>query len=135
MHNHVRPRLASHTPQAHARHGRVAQPVGDGHQPLHGGPGGPAQSPGTVVINELHYNPDMPTEQVEFIELYNAGSTAVDLSGWALEDAVDYFSRIKRCFSPTRTSSWPKIRPSFGASSASSLSVRTAANCPAAARR
>ena len=50
-----------------------------------------AQSPATVVINELHYNPDMPTEQVEFIELYNAGSTAVDLSGWALEDAVDYF--------------------------------------------
>jgi hypothetical protein len=34
-----------------------------------------------VVINEIHYNPDVDTELVEFIELYNPGSAAVDLSG------------------------------------------------------
>ena len=43
-----------------------------------------------VVINEIHYDPDIDTEQVEFIELYNAGSDAKDLSGWRLDNAVDY---------------------------------------------
>ena len=43
-----------------------------------------------VVINEIHYDPDIDTEQVEFIELYNAGSEAVNLSGWRIDDAVDY---------------------------------------------
>ncbi len=43
-----------------------------------------------VVINEIHYHPDKNTEPVEFIELYNAGGVAVDLSGWILEDAVEY---------------------------------------------
>jgi hypothetical protein len=43
-----------------------------------------------IVINEIHYDPDVKTELVEFIELYNTGSTPVDLSGWAFTDAVDY---------------------------------------------
>src|SRR5438105_8074026 len=47
-------------------------------------------SQAAVVINEIHYNPDIKTEQVEFIELYNTDATAVDLSGWAFTDAVDY---------------------------------------------
>ncbi|GAG46426.1 unnamed protein product, partial [marine sediment metagenome] len=25
----------------------------------------------SVVINEIHYDPDVKTEQVEFVELYN----------------------------------------------------------------
>jgi predicted extracellular nuclease len=45
---------------------------------------------GQVVINEIHHNPDVNTQHYEFIELYNAGSTAVDLSGWSLEEAVMY---------------------------------------------
>lgn len=43
----------------------------------------PAAAAGAgVVINELNYNPvdDIPTS--EFIELHNAGGSAVDLSGW-----------------------------------------------------
>ncbi|MHC4676408.1 MAG: lamin tail domain-containing protein, partial [Planctomycetota bacterium] len=40
----------------------------------------------SVVINEIHYDPDVKTEQVEFVELYNAGDKGVDLSGW-------YFSK------------------------------------------
>lgn len=48
-------------------------------------------TPPSVIINELHYKPDVETEQVEFIELYNPGNNPIDLSGWALEDAVDYF--------------------------------------------
>jgi hypothetical protein len=43
-----------------------------------------------VVINEFHYNPDNPTELVEFIELHNTGPAAVDLSDWRIDEAVDF---------------------------------------------
>jgi hypothetical protein len=39
---------------------------------------------GDIVINELHYNPDVKTEPVEFVELYNAGAAPVNLQGWTL---------------------------------------------------
>lgn len=43
-----------------------------------------------VVINEIHYDPDVNTEQVEFLELLNQGESAVDLSNWRIDEAVDY---------------------------------------------
>lgn len=43
-----------------------------------------------VVINEFHYDPDLATEQVEFIELYNDSAASVDLTGWRIDSAVDY---------------------------------------------
>lgn len=43
-----------------------------------------------VVINEFHYDPDDPTEQVEFVELHNTGAAAVDLAGWRIDEAVDF---------------------------------------------
>lgn len=43
-----------------------------------------------IVINEIHYNPDLAYQLVEFIELYNAGDEAVDLSGWYFSDGVSY---------------------------------------------
>ena len=45
-------------------------------------PGSPTEAP-QIVINELHYNP--LDENAEFIELYNAGSVSVDLSGWTID--------------------------------------------------
>jgi hypothetical protein len=45
---------------------------------------------GAVVINEIHHNPDVKTELVEFIELHNTGASAVSLAGWALSDGVAY---------------------------------------------
>ncbi|MHC4498523.1 MAG: lamin tail domain-containing protein, partial [Planctomycetota bacterium] len=39
-----------------------------------------------VVINEIHTDPDIKTEQVEFVELYNPGDKVIDMNGW-------YFSR------------------------------------------
>ena len=45
---------------------------------------------GAVIINELHTDPDVKTELVEFVELYNAGAEAVDLSGWSLTEGVFY---------------------------------------------
>ena len=43
-----------------------------------------------IVINEIHYHPDNNTEQVEFIELYNAGTVSINLNGWYFEGAVGY---------------------------------------------
>jgi len=43
-----------------------------------------------VVINEIHANPDVKTEFVEFIELHNAGNAPVNLSGWQLAEAVQF---------------------------------------------
>ena len=43
-----------------------------------------------VVINELHYDPALKTEPVEFIELYNTGPNTIDLSGWRFSAGVDF---------------------------------------------
>ena len=43
-----------------------------------------------VVINEINYDPADPTKALEFVELFNAGATAVNLSGWRMENAVDF---------------------------------------------
>jgi hypothetical protein len=43
----------------------------------------------SVVINEIHYNPPEDRDG-EFIELYNRGGAAVDLSGFAFDNGVDY---------------------------------------------
>lgn len=43
-----------------------------------------------IVINEIHYDPDVKTEHVEFIELFNAGSNTVNLTGWQLSGAVTF---------------------------------------------
>lgn len=51
---------------------------------------GAANQRAEVVINEIHYDPDVKTERVEFIELFNPGSAAVDLSGAAFSRGVDY---------------------------------------------
>ncbi|MBN8248595.1 MAG: lamin tail domain-containing protein, partial [Verrucomicrobia bacterium] len=43
-----------------------------------------------IVINEIHHSPDVKQERVEFVELFNAGREAADLSGWAFDAGVDY---------------------------------------------
>jgi hypothetical protein len=43
-----------------------------------------------IVINELHVNPDVKTELVEFIELYNNSRNDVDLSGWSFTNGVSF---------------------------------------------
>src|SRR6266516_108273 len=43
-----------------------------------------------IVINEIHYNPDVKTEPVEFIELLNAGSNTVDLAGWYFSNGIQF---------------------------------------------
>jgi len=43
-----------------------------------------------VVINEIHYNPDLSEELVEFVELCNLSSKSIDLSGWELTGGIRY---------------------------------------------
>jgi len=57
-----------------------------------------------VVINEIHYHPveleafnsagapllDLTDDVHEFIEIYNAGASIVDISGWKLTDGVSF---------------------------------------------
>ena len=43
-----------------------------------------------IVISEIHSNPDINNELVEFVELYNRGDAPVDLSGWRFTDGVDF---------------------------------------------
>ena len=43
-----------------------------------------------VVINEIHYNPNGETSAEEFIELFNTGENAIDVSGWMISDAVEF---------------------------------------------
>ncbi len=42
-----------------------------------------------IVINELHVDPDVETELVEFIELHNPGDVPVDLSGWRIDSGIE----------------------------------------------
>lgn len=49
-----------------------------------------AESPPAIVINEVHYDPIDPTRFEEFIELFNPGTTDVNLSGWRIASGVDY---------------------------------------------
>ena len=43
-----------------------------------------------VVINEIHYHPSNGENTGGFIELFNNGASAVDLSGWAINDGVNF---------------------------------------------
>ncbi len=44
----------------------------------------------SVVINEIHYAPDVKQEHVGFVELYNSGPAAVSLAGWYFSNGIDY---------------------------------------------
>ncbi len=42
-----------------------------------------------VVINEIHYNP-VESPNHEFVEIFNPGAQAVDLSGWRLRSGIEF---------------------------------------------
>ncbi|MCZ6794716.1 MAG: lamin tail domain-containing protein [Planctomycetota bacterium] len=47
-------------------------------------------SAGTVVINEVHYDPPDRTVPEEFVELHNAGDREVDVSGWFFSAGLSF---------------------------------------------
>lgn len=44
----------------------------------------------TVVINEIMYNPISGDNDDEYVELYNASGSAIDLGDWRLEDGITF---------------------------------------------
>jgi CotH kinase protein/Lamin Tail Domain len=43
-----------------------------------------------IIINEIHCNPDMAVELVEFVELHNSLDVPVNISGWSFCDGISY---------------------------------------------
>ncbi|MFH1755496.1 MAG: lamin tail domain-containing protein, partial [Candidatus Latescibacterota bacterium] len=44
----------------------------------------------SVVINEIHYDPDVKTELIEFVELHNTAAEDIDLAGWFFRSGISY---------------------------------------------
>ncbi|MEI7730395.1 MAG: lamin tail domain-containing protein [Verrucomicrobiota bacterium] len=44
----------------------------------------------SIVINEIMYKPISGNSDDQYVELYNRGSTAVNLSGWQLTDGISF---------------------------------------------
>jgi hypothetical protein len=49
----------------------------------------PSSNQADIVINEIMYNADATQESDDWIELYNPGSSSVNLAGWVLKDEDD----------------------------------------------
>lgn len=47
-----------------------------------------AGTPGSVIINELMYNPGTGNQLDEYLELYNTTGSPIDISGWSFSDGV-----------------------------------------------
>jgi hypothetical protein len=45
---------------------------------------------GPIVINEIMYNPPLPDEQSEYVELHNISAGTVNLGGWRFTDGIDF---------------------------------------------
>jgi len=56
---------------------------------LRGGTPSATAQASQIVINELMYHPTTETDD-EWLELHNSGGSAVDLSGWAFTDGIEY---------------------------------------------
>jgi len=52
--------------------------------------GGASASQFDVIINEVCYNPFTGDDRDEFVELYNRGPSAVDLSGWSFTEGISF---------------------------------------------
>jgi len=50
----------------------------------------PSPADSQIVINEIQYHPASDDHGEEYVELYNAGATTVDLSGWRFSDGIQY---------------------------------------------
>lgn len=55
-----------------------------------------------VIITEIMYHPQSEDPRDEFIEIYNAEPTAVDLSGWKFSDGVDFTFPLGKTLGPNQ---------------------------------
>ncbi len=47
-------------------------------------------APARAVLNEIMYDPADDRDDLQFVELFNPGTTAADLSGWSLTNGVEF---------------------------------------------
>ena len=81
----------------------------------------PVVASAQVYINEILPNPTGTDTGTERVEIYNAGPAAVDLTGWAIDDAVTIGATgTRRAFPRTWTRRARRARSSGPASFASS---------------
>lgn len=59
-----------------------------------------AGSPGSVIINEIMYNPGSGNQNDEFLELYNTTNGNIDLSGWCFSEGITLITNYSNpsCF-------------------------------------
>ena len=55
---------------------------------------------GDVVFNEIMYKPISGNDDDQYVELYNQGATAVDLSGWGFVAGVNYTFPVNTIIAP-----------------------------------
>ena len=65
-------------------------------------PGAPNSGPyhSDIVINEVMFDPISGNAEDEYIELYNRGTNAVDVSGWQLKSDVDFTIPLHTVIAP-----------------------------------
>ena len=58
-----------------------------------------APEPGELLISEIHYNPD-GSDEFEFIELYNASDSVLDLSSLKISEGVEFLFPARSYLNP-----------------------------------
>src|SRR6266576_3259382 len=53
-----------------------------------------------VIINEIMYHPPLDLDELQYVELFNRGETAVDLSKWSLGKKIKFEFPNKTQLSP-----------------------------------
>jgi hypothetical protein len=76
-------------------------------------PGNQSASP-DIVINEIQHSPTAGNT-AEFVELYNPGSVAIDLSGWKLAGGIDLIVQPGTVILPGSTMTFASNDPGFRA--------------------
>ena len=52
--------------------------------------GADAPAPPPMVINEIMYHPDDDRDDLQFVELFNPGADALDVSGWSFTKGIEF---------------------------------------------
>ncbi len=66
-----------------------------------------------VVINEIMYHPPRDLDQVQYVELFNGGDAAADLSGWAFTKGIHFVFPTNTTLGPGAFLVVCRNRPAF----------------------
>ena len=71
-----------------------------------------------LSITEIHYAPPAGDEDLQFVEVFNDASSAVDISGWSFSHGIDFVFPEGTVLSGRRTSSCARMPPRSRAATA-----------------